>query len=170
MSILIQHKLKIALAFAVIFMLAGGIFLAGKPVASQAEAPSAWAKRCSEGPNSHCEIFWRYNLADTGQRVAEFAVGYPEGSKTARGVMVLPLGVLLTEDVQMQIDGGQAFKFKVRYCTDAGCSAFLNMNEKLLDMFRAGTLAVVTLKTHQGQNVRIEVPLAGFGKTLAQIS
>lgn len=170
MSILIRHKLKIGLGFVLIFLAAAGVFAAGKPVASQSEAPSAWAVRCNQQTDGYCETYWRYTVPETGQRVAEFAVGYPKDAKAARGVMVLPLGILLTDDVQMQIDNGQAFKFKVRYCTDNGCLAYLNINKELLGMLRNGTLAVVSLKNMQGQNVRIEIPLAGFAKKYDQVS
>ncbi len=168
MSILIQHRLKIVLAFAVVFMAVAGVFASGNPVASQ-EEPSAWSVRCNDNKD-YCEVYWRAVNAETGQRVAEFAIGYPEDSKAARGVLILPLGVLLTEELQMQVDAGQPFKFKVRYCDAGGCVAFLNLNDQLLGVLRAGSTATVKMKSFQGQDVNIGIPLTGLKRTLEQIS
>lgn len=171
MSLFIHHKFKIGLALVLIAVMAGGILIKGHPVASQDEAPaSPWSVRCSEGEDKSCEIFQRLVVKETGQRVAEFAIGFPDGKKEARGVVILPLGILLPEGARMQIDDGQPFKFKVRYCTQQGCFAFLNLNKELLGKLRKGDAATVIFKNLEGQDLSVGMSLDGFTKSLKELS
>jgi len=139
------------------------------------EPKSAWAVRCNEKKDEkdkdkgRCEAYQRLAVKETGQRVVEFAIGYPDDKKAARGVIILPLGLLLPEGVQMRIDDGAAFKFQIRYCTAEGCFAYLNLNEAVLDTMRKGTDAVVIFKTIQGQDMSIAMSLSGFSKALKEI-
>lgn len=168
-----RHRIKILLLCVIVLMTGGGFFFSTRPQAETNQPPpqaSAWGQRCNENDKSKCEAYWRRSLPETGQRVAEFAIGFPDDKKTARGVMILPLGILLTEDIQMQVDEGLSFKFKVKFCDPNGCVAYLNLNQKALDALRKGTLAVVTMKSAQGRDVRIEVPLAGLSRTLDTLS
>lgn len=173
MAILIRHKIKFLLL--ALFLAAGTAFALlsmGGPVASQEQpAPeSSWIVRCQEAGAARCEIFQRLIVQETGQRVAEFAIGFPEDKGAARGVVVLPLGILLTDGVQMQIDEHQPFSFKVRFCTADGCYAYLNLNETVLDLMRKGGKAVLSFRSLQGQNVEIPISLTGFTRSLAEIS
>lgn len=130
----------------------------------------AWITRCQgeEGPdNQPCEIFQRLLVKDTGQRIAEFAVGYPaDGQGYARGVAVLPLGIILDEDIAMQIDDGPRFSFKVRYCTQSGCFAFLDLNPDIVDMMKKGGDATFYFHILNGEPMSINLSLNGFTKAL----
>ena len=80
------------------------------------------------------------------------------------------LGIALADGAQMKIDDGQAFKFNMRYCLKDGCYAFLNMNDKLLDMMRKGSKVTISFKTLADKEVNIVMSLSGFTKALKQIS
>ena len=132
----------------------------------------AWTVRCSaeeDDPARECEIFQRLMVKDTGQRVAEFAVGFPEDQDAARGVIILPLGILVNEPMQMIIDEDQAFQFKPRYCTNQGCFAFVNINDSLMKILQKGAEATITTKSFTGQNVSVKMSLVGFTKALDKI-
>lgn len=167
-----QHKYKIVLALAVVGVMSlGFLMVSGTPVVGQEEAASDWTVRCSkpegaENAEEHCEIFQRLIVQETGQRVVEFAIGFPEDKKTARGVIIMPLGILLSDGAQMKIDDAQAFKFNIRYCTQDGCFAFLDMNEKILGMFRKGKAAEITFKALNGEPMAVKISLNGFAKAL----
>ena len=153
-----------------------------KPTAGASTAPAAvaaqivqmpWSVRCDKATNDvkeHCEAFQVMAMAKTGQRVAEFAVGYTGTDKSiARGVLILPLGILLTDDLVMQADNGKAFKFKIRYCTTAGCYAFLYMKQAVLDTLRSAKTIKIDTKTSSGQDVAIEIQMNGFSESLKKL-
>ena len=142
---------------------------------SEAGAES-WQIRCGEEGNietpekGKCEIFQRLSMKDTGQRVVEFAIGFGPEDKEARGIIILPLGILLESGGLLKIGDNEAFKFSPRYCDAGGCVAFLGMNEKILGMMRKNDKATLTIKAMNGQDINIELPLKGFGKAFKNIS
>lgn len=145
--------------------------------AASPEDAEPWKIRCnneeaqkSDSKRGKCEVFQQLIVKESKQRFAEFAIGFPEGQKEARGIMILPLGILLEAGVEMQIDDKQPFKFKVRYCEPGGCAAFLSLNDSVLDMFNNGKIAKVTLQTAQGKTLSFEMSLKGFADQFKQVS
>ncbi len=153
---------------------------AAEETIKQAELPEsgeAWKIRCNseeantaEQKRGKCEVFQQLIVKESKQRFAEFAIGFPEGQTEARGIMILPLGILLEQGVEMKIDDQQSFKFKVRYCEPGGCAAFLSLNDQVLDMLRNGKTAKVTLQSAQGKTMSFEMSLKGFGDLFKQVS
>lgn len=128
----------------------------------------AWITRCETteaGAKGPCEIFQRLLVKESGQRVAEFAIGYPPNG-IARGAVVLPLGIMLDEDIYLQIDDGPRFSFKVRYCTQSGCYAFLDLNPEIIDMMKKGGEATFHFNVMDGSPMAIDLSLSGFTKAL----
>jgi invasion protein IalB len=162
----------LAALLAAAFLLGASIFPAA--AAGKAKDPdSYWTVRCEKGAKNDksgkCEIFQRLVLQESGKRVAEMAIGFPEKKDSARGVIVLPLGVLLTEGMTLQVDTNPAFAFKVRYCSNDGCFAYVNLNRAVLDTMRKGSKAKITFRTMQGKNVNVVISLKDFDKGLKQI-
>lgn len=153
---------------------------AGEEVIKQAALPEngePWKIRCnseeakaSEQKRGKCEVFQQLIVQETKQRFAEFAIGFPEGQTEARGIMILPLGILLEQGVEMKVDDQQSFKFKIRYCEPSGCAAFLSLNEQVLNMLRNGKIAKVTLQSAQGKTMGFEMSLKGFGDLFKKVS
>lgn len=132
-----------------------------------------WQVRCSaeeNDPKRECEIFQRLVTTEGGQRVAEFAVGFPKEEPHARGVVILPLGILLTDDIEMQIDDNEKFRFKARYCTNQGCFSFIALEDKLLDMLKKGSRAKIECKAFNGKPININMSLEGFTASLKKVS
>lgn len=135
---------------------------------------TSWTQRCSdlEGGKKYCEIFKKLVFAKNGERIAELAVGYPEGQKAARGVAILPLGILLnkSDGVQMQIDDQKPFTFQIRYCTNDGCFGYLNFNDAVLALMKKGKTADFSFFAATGKKVTVKLPLQGFSKALENIA
>lgn len=136
----------------------------------------AWTMRCQpqkEGESApekkSCEIFQRLIVKESSARVAEFAIGFPDGSDVARGVVVLPLGILLQPGVEMKIDESKPYAFKVRYCTNAGCFAYVNLDKDILDSMRKGKSAAFFFKSADGKDVNLSMTLSGFDAALKEI-
>lgn len=182
-TFIVKHKLKLVVAAVLV---AGGLsfFLlkppqivpqaqempAAQTAAAPGEKKPAWSIRCTAkkgDPARECEAFQRLVVAKTGQRVAEFAVGFPKDKKEGgRGVVVLPLGILLTEGIEMQIGDGQKFKFMPRYCTNEGCFAFIDVDQTLLNALKQGTVIEFSAKAMNGEDVKIKMTLEELGKAL----
>lgn len=133
-------------------------------------AQDAWAVRCQDvDDQQECEMYQRLTLADTGERVAEFALGYPSHMPKGRGVIVLPLGVLLTDGAKLRIDDGKSYRFAMRYCTGEGCFAFIGLNDKLINQMKKGGEAVIAFKMMDGSETEISLSLIGFTKSYDEI-
>lgn len=150
-----------------------------KAAAPAAADENAWANRCEdlkEGEKvtgKYCEAFQRLSVmqkdADpkTAQRLAEFAIGYPPADKgKPRGVMILPLGIIVDEKVVIEIDGKESMKFAIHYCDQAGCVGLLELNAGLLDKMRKGQAMTVKTKANNGQPLQIGMSLKGLGDAL----
>lgn len=139
-------------------------------LASPAQAQSAWVKRCEgEGAAQTCEMVQRLMDQESQSRVLEVAIGFPAGIDSARGVIILPLGVDLSQPLTLSIDGGAPLGFKVRYCLGDGCYAFLTLPADVLTNMKKGSLGVLAFKTFDGQPGRLPLSLEGFAAALAEI-
>lgn len=150
----------------------------------KAEKPAApmemWAKRCQDIKDKdnkvagkYCEIFQRldYRAKDSKelQRVTEFAVGYPPGEKLARAVIILPLGVMVKDNLSLLTDGKDENHFHVQYCLPDGCYATLNLPENILSNISKANKLLISGKVMNGQDLKITLDLTGFSKALAAI-
>ncbi|MCK5659028.1 MAG: invasion associated locus B family protein [Alphaproteobacteria bacterium] len=131
-----------------------------------------WVKRCLE-QSGDCEIFQRIDVKKSGQRIAEFAIGFPKDKNTkkgkARGVIILPLGILLKKNVTMKIDSLKPSVFKIQTCTKQGCFLQIDMDKNLIDMMRKGNFVYFNFESADGRKVNLIMSLAGFGKALKEI-
>lgn len=135
-----------------------------------------WTKRCVENKKDekkYCEAFQRLDMKEGSARVAEIAIGLPEKpdkKSAARGAVILPLGVLLSESVGMKVDDGKAVSFNVRFCTNGGCAAYINISKELLDEMKKSKRVTFFFKTFEGQNVNLVLTMEGFEKVLKELS
>ena len=142
--------------------------------ASSSEAES-WKIRCAEGVDVNkpekgkCEVVQTLYVKETGQRFAEMAVGYSSDDGKPRGVVILPLGILLESGVLFQIDDMPPFKFSPRYCDNNGCVAYLDISDKIMNGLRKGENVKLGMKITDGRQVSVDIPLKGFSKALKQV-
>ncbi len=143
-------------------------------------AETNWTKRCQKDAKTgkemknFCEIAKRIQVKGAGTRIAEMAIGFPlnkEGkkSKAARGVIILPLGILLESGVVMKIDDNKPASFKPRFCTKDGCVAYINLNEKILGTMKNGNKLNLAFRTSKGQEIKVVMELKGFTKGIKSI-
>ncbi len=143
---------------------------------TQAQPAQFWTVRCNKNEDGtenrdpgSCEIFQRLVVQESGQRVAEFAIGFPADQDNARGVVILPLGILLEPGMQMIIDEGEPFTFRPRYCNANGCFAFLSLSDELLEKLKRGSQASILFLDTSGQTIRVNMSLKGITKALEEI-
>ncbi len=150
-------------------------------VADNAEANPAtsnpWSIRCnqiakpeSEETTEFCQIAQRLNEQESGKRFAEFLIGYPAETKgEARGIVILPLGVLLSPGVKMQIDDGKMYQFDYRYCTDIGCVSVIKLTNETIEEMKQGNKAAIQFVSAKGLQINLPITLSGFTKAITDL-
>lgn len=134
-----------------------------------------WNIRCNEpkeGENKkrgRCEAVQRLVVAETGQLFSEFAIGFPDDSESARGVIIVPLGVLLEPGLQFKIDENDPYKVGVRYCSPKGCFAYLNIDNDVLSLLKKGNEASIFFVDTSGKKIQVKMSLMGLTKALKEI-
>jgi invasion protein IalB len=158
MPIIRRRWLPAALAAAILATLAGG---------AHAQDVAAWRVECTgDGKALDCravqQLFQR--IPNQGDRLlVAVLVRQPAGSKTAQMAIQLPLGVDLTEGVQVRVDGGAVEKQPIQTCTNVGCFSSMSVNDKLLASMRNGKELKLTLQDGSKKPIELSLPLLGFG-------
>lgn len=142
-----------------------GLMLLASP--AHAVNQSAWLKRCEGGD---CEIVQRLMDQATQTRILEVAIGFPTGPGAGRGVIILPLGVDISQPMTLQIDTGAPVPFSVRYCLRDGCYGFLDLPTSMLAAMKSGQMGVVAFRTFDGQPGRLPLALDGFTAALQSVT
>lgn len=126
-----------------------------------------WQMRCvrSEGDADPCQLYQL--LRDQGDNpVAEFNIfPLPPGRPAAAGANIItPLETLLTANLRMAVDGGQAKVYPYSFCSNIGCFSRIGLTEEELSLFRAGNTARITLVPAAApeETVELTLSLSGF--------
>jgi len=127
-----------------------------------------WSLRClraEEGQNDPCQLYQLLNDAD-GNSVAEISVfPLPAGGRAAAGAtIVAPLETLLTEQLQISVDGSAARRYPFTFCNQAGCVARVGFTQEEVDQFKRGDKATLRMvpAAAPDQEVVLDVSLTGF--------
>ncbi|MEN8841688.1 MAG: invasion associated locus B family protein [Octadecabacter sp.] len=150
----------------------------GDPVAAEPQEPQPgqqylsevhgdWALRClkvEEGEDP-CQMYQLLNDAD-GNAVAEIAIVVLQngGQAVAGATIVAPLETLLTEQLTLRVDGGQARRFPFNFCNVGGCVTRLGLTEQDVALFRRGAEATLRMvpAAAPDQDVTVTMSLSGF--------
>jgi len=133
--------------------------------AAPAQPPAAWRVECGgDGKVLECRALETMYQNQNGQQhpFAQF-IAQLGADKAPVMVMILPLGISLTEPVQVKIDNGALEKYSVQTCANNGCLVTVPLKEPMLAALRAGTILHVVLQDANKHTFNVEVPLLGFG-------
>jgi invasion protein IalB len=129
---------------------------------------AAWRVECTgDGKMLDCravqQLFQR--IPNQGDRLlVAVLVRRPADPKApAQMTMQLPLGLNLTEAVQVKVDGGPAERQPIQTCTNIGCFVQMPINDKLVASMRTGKELRVTVQGPDKKPVEMSLPLLGFG-------
>ena len=159
--LVIRHRWLLApLAAAGIAVLAGA--------AHAQDGVAAWRVECTgDGKVLDCravqQLFQR--IPNQGDRLLlGVLVRRPADPKaTAQMTIQLPLGLNLTEAVQIKVDGGAPERQPIQTCTNVGCFVSMALNDKLIAAMRSGKDLKVTVQGPDKKPVEMSLPLLGFG-------
>ena len=132
-------------------------------VAQQEGGVAAWRVECTgDGKTLDCRAIQQMFNRDDKQLVVQLAArGVPEKSPTL--TMNLPLGISLTEPVQLKGRQWRSRTYQVQTCANTGCIVSVPLKDPLLAAMRTGTLLKITMQAPDKRTLNVEVPLLGFG-------
>ena len=129
---------------------------------------AAWRVECTgDGKMLDCravqQLFQR--IPNQGDRllVALLVRRPAEPKSPAQLTMQLPLGLNLTEAVQVRVDGGAPERQPIQTCTNIGCFVSMALNDKFVAAMRNGKDLKVTVQGPDKKPVEMSLPLLGFG-------
>lgn len=167
---------------------------ASRPAAKQAAQPPTdegesatvdvaklgdWGLVCPEGKMTgrNCRILQQalINLPSgeegdaRAQRVLMTMVGYVTDQERPLLSVVAPLGISLARGVLLDVEGYDQLRLEIQRCSESGCLAFLPMQEQLVEAFRVGKSASVTIFPMDGKGRRIRLSLDGFDQAVGAL-
>ena len=132
------------------------------------ETQGDWSVRClraAPGEADPCQLYQLLQDAE-GNSVAEISMfALPEGSKAAAGAtIVVPLETLLTEQLQISVDGASTRRYPFTFCNRAGCVARVGFTQDEVNQFKRGNTASVRMVPAAAptEEVVLKISLAGF--------
>ena len=127
----------------------------------------AWEQRCikTEDGADPCQLYQLLKDAQ-GNAVAEFSMfNLPAGGEAVAGAtLIVPLETLLTENVQVAIDGAKAKVYPFTFCSTIGCVSRIGFTAAEVEQFKKGAKGVITIVpvVAPDQKVSVELSLKGF--------
>lgn len=126
-----------------------------------------WQQRCirTEDGSDPCQLYQLLRDGD-GNAVAEMSVfGLPDGQQAAAGATVItPLETLLTRQLTLTVDSGQAKRYPFDFCSAAGCFARIGLTDAEIASFKRGSEArlMIVPAAAPDQEIMLTVSLSGF--------
>lgn len=127
-----------------------------------------WDLRCIKAPEGQKDPCQLYQLLEdqNGNSVAEINLfNLPGDQQLAAGAtIVTPLETLLTQQVQLSVDGGRAKVYPFTFCTQIGCFSRVGFTAGDISNFKRGNEAKIVVVPAQApdQKVELTVSLKGF--------
>lgn len=145
-----------------------------------------WSLTCvvSGTGNDPCRFIQVLNNGEGGRVAQVSIVPLPPGQGVAAAAIVeTPLGTLLrvpqsSEQLQqpgglrIQVDNGELRVFQFTFCGPDGCVAEIGMEQDLVDAFKRGNTAKITIWSVDapGQPVELDLSLSGFTAGFNRVS
>lgn len=132
------------------------------------EVSGDWSLEClrvAEGEEEPCQMFQTLT-DDEGNPVANMRMfKLPAGGQAVAGALVAaPLETLLTAQLTITINGGQAKRYPFSVCDQQGCYARIGLTEEDVNAYKRGASGTVSLVPFVApdQRVTLDLSLTGF--------
>lgn len=126
-----------------------------------------WEVRCIRIPEGTdpCQMYQQLFTED-GEAVAEIVMFNlpPGGEAVAAAEIITPLGTILTQQITMAVDSGQAKRYPFRFCDPMGCVAQIGFTAPEVQAFKRGAVANMVI-AHLSLEEPFNVPISLMGFT-----
>jgi len=141
-----------------------GLMTAPGMTAPRAQDVAAWRVECTgDGKTLDCRAVQQLFQRETRQLVLTVQVRKAPDPKAALMAIQLPLGLNLTEPVQLKVDNGAVERHPIQTCTNIGCFVTMTAAEKLVTAMRSGSDLQIGFQDGNKKPIELSVPLLGFG-------
>ena len=107
---------------------------------------------------------------NSGQRLLHVRLGIAPDDGAPVVLMNLPLGILLTQGIRMQVDEGEVFGAPVLFCEQNGCRAQFKLTPEVRAAFERGERTKVQLRgARSGAVIALWFSLRGISAGLAEL-
>ncbi len=143
------------------------VLIAAASQSAPAQAPeasaAAWRVECSgDGKVLECRALQQVFHRETRQLLLSVAVRPAADGKSGAMLVTLPLGLNVSEPVQVKVDNGAPEKQAIQTCTNVGCFVAMTLSDKLVAAMRTGTDQKITVQDANKKPVEMSLPLLGF--------
>lgn len=145
--------------------LASMSLMSGHAVAQQGNvAASGWFKTCNEAQGSKiCNVQYRIVAKEGNQLVTSLNLVEITGNLKRKVFrIIVPTGRSLPSGIQVQVDGKQSVVIPYTYCRPQICAAEAALDDKLVNVFKAGGSLEITSLNFQSKPNKVPVTLKGF--------
>jgi invasion protein IalB len=138
--------------------------LSATTVLAQTSEVAAWRVECTgDGKTLDCRAVQQIYQRETRQLLVSVLARRAPDAKSALLTIQLPLGLNLTEPVQIKVDNGQPERQPIQTCTNIGCFVSMTANERLVAAMRTGSELKIIVQDASKKPVEMGLPLLGFG-------
>ncbi len=125
---------------------------------------SGWFKTCDQqGENKICNVQFRVVAKQGGQLITSLNLVEITGAvKRSIFRIIVPTGRSLPKGIQVQVDGKRSVVIPYTYCRPQLCGAEVQLNDQLVNVFKAGNGLVVTSINFQEKQNAVPITLKGF--------
>lgn len=117
-----------------------------------------------------CFITQQFLDPNSGRPILKITIGYFGNNRsTAGAVIAMPLGIPLSRGVQIGVDGRPVSTVPFQFCRRDGCQAFVEMNDTIVNAFKAGNQGATTVRSGENEALNMPFSLSGFTAGFARI-
>lgn len=135
-------------------------------------ATSGWQTRCSAKDRKtalECVMEASAVLSNNGQHLTDFSIRVPEPKAAPVMLLRVPLEVSLAAGVNVKVDEGKVFSYPLQSCNNNGCFIGNKLDQDLLKALIKGSNLVIAFKDTAQNDIRLSLPLNGFGDAFAAV-
>jgi len=116
-----------------------------------------------------CFISQRFLEPNTQQPILIVTVGPFRSNPQHSMLVAMPLGIPLANGIRVSVDGREVSSQAFEVCRRDGCRAYLPLNDNLVNAFKAGNEALVSVQSSTGGAINVPFSLQGFTAGYAKV-
>ncbi len=116
-----------------------------------------------------CFISQRFLEPNTQQPILIVTVGPFRSNPQHSMLVAMPLGIPLANGIRVSVDGREISSQAFEVCRRDGCRAYMPLNDSLVNAFRAGNEAMVSVQSSTGGAINVPFSLQGFTAGYAKV-
>jgi invasion protein IalB len=131
-----------------------------------------WTYRCDPAEGDlpeRCFIVQTVKDPESGQDLAQMAIGFVPDQPDPVAIISLPLGIYLPPGVGLKVDENEPIRVPVEICDRGGCRTGITLKDPLRSSMKKGVTARILVQDGSRQPAGLPISLSGFTAALAAL-